>query len=82
VSQFNESEHFLRILTAACAEYVLEIAQTGTDVRATSTFLNDADANLSFAYVCQFLYLFGFKFKQLGDASCTPAIRVPHGFAD
>ena len=71
VSQFNESEHFLRILTAACAEYVLEIAQTGTDVRATSTFLNDADANLSFAYVCQFLYLFGFKFKQMRDSVRT-----------
>lgn len=71
VSQFNESEHFLRILTAACAEYVLEIAQTGTDVRVTSTFLNDADANLSFAYVCQFLYLFGFKFKQMRDSVRT-----------
>ena len=68
VSQFNESEHFLRILTEACAEYVVEVAQTGTDYRLTARFLRDAEENLSFAYVCLFLFLFGFKFKQMRDA--------------
>lgn len=68
VTEFNQSEHFLRILTEACAEYVVEISRTGTTYRVPSTFLKDADANLSFAYVCQFLYLFGFKFKQMRDS--------------
>lgn len=71
VSEFNESEHFVRILTTACAEYVLEISQTGTSFHACSIFLKDADANLSFAYVCQFLFLFGFKFKQMRDSVRT-----------
>ena len=68
VTEFNQSEHFLRILTQACAEFVVEISRTGTTYRIPSTFLKDADANLSFAYVCQFLYLFGFKFKQMRDS--------------
>ena len=31
ISEFNEHEHFLRIVVEAFAEYVLEIAQTGCD---------------------------------------------------
>ena len=71
VTEFNQSEHFLRILTEACARYVVEIARTGTTYRNVSTFLGDAEANLSFAYICQFLYLFGFKFKQMRNAVRT-----------
>ena len=71
VSEFNASEHFLRILTEACSRYVVEISRTGTSYRNVSTFLRDADANLSFAYVCQFLYLFAFKFKQMRNSVRT-----------
>ena len=68
VTEFNQSEHFRRILTEACAWYVVEISSTGTDYRMTAQFLREADANLSFAYICQFLFLFGFKFKQMRDS--------------
>ena len=71
VTEFNQSEHFLRILTEACARYVVEISKTGTSYRNPAAFLGDADANLSFAYVCQFLYLFAFKFKQMRNAVRT-----------
>ena len=66
MTEFNQSEHFRRILTEACAWYVVEISSTGTDYRMTAQFLCEADANLSFAYICQFL--FGFKFKQMRDS--------------
>lgn len=71
VTDFDLSEHFIRILTVACAEYVLEISRTGTSYRLVTIFLREADANLSFAYVCQFLYLFAFKFKQMRDSVRT-----------
>lgn len=71
VTEFNQSEHFIRILTEACAKYVVEISRTGTDYRMTAQFLRAADANLSFAYVCQFLFLFGFKYKQMRDSVRT-----------
>ena len=68
VSVFNEHEHFLRICVRACAEYVVEIASTGSDYHLPTRFLQLVDANLSFAYVCQFLYLYGFMFLQMRDA--------------
>jgi hypothetical protein len=71
VSDFNESEHFIRILTRACSLYVLEISRTGSSYRLAAHFLNAADHNLSFAYICQFLYLNAFKFKQMRDSVRT-----------
>ena len=71
VSDFNVSEHFLRILTRACSLYVLEISRSGSSYRAVPHFLAAADRNLSFAYVCQFLYLNAFKFRQMRDSVRT-----------
>ena len=68
VEDFNYSRHFLRILVRAFAEYVVEIARTGHDYRNASRFLRNAEANLNFAYVCYFLYLFGFKYLQMRNA--------------
>ena len=68
VSVFNQHEHFLRICVRACAEYVVEIAATGSDYHMAAHFLAAADANLNFAYVCQFLFLYGFMFLQMRDA--------------
>ena len=68
VSVFNQHEHFLRICVRACAEYVVEIASTGSDYHMPDHFLSAANGNLSFAYVCQFLFLYGFMFLQMRDA--------------
>ena len=57
VSEFNEHEHFLRIVVEAFAEYVVEIAQTGQDYHNCANFLRRAERNLSFAYTCYFLFL-------------------------
>jgi len=62
IVDFNKHQHFLRIVTQALAEYVVEISRTGTDYRACQQFLADSERNLSFAYVVYFLYMFGFKF--------------------
>jgi len=58
----NSHQHFLRVVTQALAEYVVEIARTGTDYHITQAFLSDAERNLSFAYIVFFLYTFGFKY--------------------
>eukprot|EP00966_Prymnesium_polylepis_P233853 5409143-Prymnesium_polylepis.1 len=50
VSEFNEHEHFLRIVVEAFAEYVVEISQSGSDYHHVAHFLRIAEANLSFAY--------------------------------
>ena len=68
VSVFNQHEHFLRICVRACAEYVVEIAATGSDYHMPAHFLSAVMCNLSFAYVCQFLFLYGFMFLQMRDA--------------
>lgn len=68
VSDFNSHEHFLRILTTAFAEYVVEISKTGTDYHLTARFLAATEHNLSFAYVVHFLYLFAFKYLSFRDA--------------
>ena len=68
VKQFNSHEHFLRVLTRAFSEYVLEISQTGTDYRHAAQFLHAAKLNLSFAYIVFFLYLFAFKYVQMRTA--------------
>ena len=68
VKQFNTHEHFLRVLTRAFAEYVVEISRTGTDYRHVTQFLQSAELNLSFAYIVFFLYLFGFKYVQMRTA--------------
>lgn len=65
---FNTHEHFLRILTQAFAEYVVEISATGTDFRLVSRFISDANNNISFAYVVYFLYLFAFKYLAFRNA--------------
>ena len=62
IVNFNTHQHFLRIVIQALSEYVVEIAHTGSDYHATQQFLNDAEQNLSFAYVVFFLYMFGFKY--------------------
>ena len=68
VVDFNSHQHFLRIVTQACAEYVVEISRTGTDYRASQQFLADAEQNLSFAYIVFFLYMFAFKFLDYRNA--------------
>ena len=65
---FSTHEHFLRIVSQACAEYVVEISRTGTDFHATQHFLADAERNLSFAYIVFFLYLFAFKYLEYKHA--------------
>jgi hypothetical protein len=71
VVDFNSHEHFLRIVTRACAEYVAEISLTGTDYTFVTRFLQDAEKNLSFSYVVFFLYLFGFKYLEYRNAGRT-----------
>ena len=68
VEDFNRHEHFLRIMTRAFAEYVVEIAATGSDYHNAQHFLRCADKNLSFAYICMFLYLFAFQYMQMRTA--------------
>ena len=68
VKDFNSAEHFLRILTRAFSEYVVEISRTGTDFHHTAQFLQAAERNLSFAYIVFFLYLFAFKYVQMRTA--------------
>ena len=68
VEDFNRHEHFLRIITRAFSEYVVEIAATGCDYHNAQQFLHLADRNLSFAYVCMFLYLFAFQYLQMRTA--------------
>ena len=68
IVNFNTHQHFLRIVIQALSEYVVEIAQTGSDYHATQQFLNDAEQNLSFAYVVFFLYMFGFKYLDYRQA--------------
>ena len=62
IVDFNSHQHFLRIVIQATAEYVAEIAQTGTHYQVCRRFLVDAEKNLSFAYVVFFLFMFGFKY--------------------
>ena len=68
ISEFNEHEHFLRIVVEAFAEYVLEIAQTGCDYHNPTHFLRMAERNICFSYICYFLFLFGFKYVQMRKA--------------
>jgi hypothetical protein len=68
VEDFNRHEHFLRIMTRALSEYVVEIAATGSDYHHAQSFLRHADKNLSFAYICMFLYLFAFQYCQMRTA--------------
>ena len=68
ISEFNEHEHFLRIMVEAFSEYVLEIANTGSDYQQVDHFLQMAERNLSFAYICYFLFIFGFKYVQFRTA--------------
>ena len=62
VADFNKCQHFLRILVQACAEYVVEISQTGVDFNLSRQFLRDAECNMSFAIIVYFLFMFGFKY--------------------
>ena len=68
VEDFNTHRHFLRIITIAFAEYVSEISRTGSNYCNANHFLQAAEANISFAYICFFLYLFGFKYLQMRNA--------------
>jgi hypothetical protein len=77
ISAFNKHEHFLCICMRACAEYVVEIAeQGGSDYRQVDQFFADANPNLSFLYVCNFLYLAAFKFQQMRNAVRTNDSKV------
>ena len=64
IVDFNSHQHFLRIVIQATAEYVAEIAQTGTHYQVRRQFLAAAEQNLSFAYLVFFLYMFGFKYLE------------------
>ena len=68
VSAFNASEHFYFICIRACAEYVAEISATGSDFRSVPQFLRQAEVNLSFGYVCYFLFYAGFMYVQFRNA--------------
>ena len=68
VAEFNQHQHFLRIVIQAAAEYVAEIAATGPGFNMCQHFLQLAEANLSFAYICFFLFSFGFKFLEYRHA--------------
>ena len=68
VSDFNEHEHFLRIMTRALSEYVVEISNTGSSFRHVDRFLAAAAPNLAFSYVCNFLHLYAFMFLQMRNA--------------
>ena len=68
VSQFNSHEHYVRIMTRAFAEYVVEISATGMDFNQSRQFMSQASRNLSFAYICNFLFLFGFHYIQFRAA--------------
>ena len=69
VADFNTCQHFLRIVIQACAEFVAEISQSGTDYHIVQAFTRrDAEKNLSFAYIVFFLYCFGFKFLEYRHA--------------
>ena len=68
IVNFNTHQHFLRVVTQALSEYVIEISATGTHYGATQLFLRDAERNLSFAYVVFFLFMFGFKYLDYRDA--------------
>ena len=68
IVDFNTHQHFLRIVSQACVEYVVEISRTGTHYGAVQQFLSDAERNLSFAYIVFFLFLFAFKFLDYKDA--------------
>ena len=68
VANFNSHQHFLRILTRAFSEYVVEISRTGTDYHRPVQFLRDAEQNISFGYISFFLFLFAFKYCQMRTA--------------
>ena len=68
VSQFNESEHFIRIMTRAFSEYIVEVSSGAADYHSSKPFLKRASVNLSFNYICQFLFLFGFHYVQFRTA--------------
>ena len=68
ISENNRHEFFFRICTRACAEYIVEISKTGSDYRVANQFLRAARRNLSFAYVCYFVYLAGFKHLQMRNS--------------
>ena len=55
ISQFNEHEHFLRIVVEAFSEYVLEISQTGSDYHNSTHFLQVAERNICFLICSRFL---------------------------
>ena len=64
VKHFNKHEFFLtRIAVRACAEYVLEICQTGgSDWRLVAPFMRVAERSICFAIIVHFLYDFGFLY--------------------
>ena len=62
-------------MSQACAEYVVEIARTGTTYHAMQQFMADAERNLSFAYVVFFLHLFAFKYLEYKNAVRRNASR-------
>ena len=68
IVDFTTHEHFLRIVSQACAEYVVEIARTGTTYNAMQPFMADAERNLNFAYIVFFLHLFAFKYLEYKNA--------------
>jgi hypothetical protein len=68
VKGFNNHEKFLtHVLGRACAEYVAEICETGTDYHFTPQLLAQADANYSFSLVVHFLYDFLFFYQEFRD---------------
>ena len=79
ISQFNEHEHFLRIVVEAFSEYVLEISQTGSDYHNSTHFLQVAERNICFSYICYFLF---FLVRVVIDLLINPCtIRVTLRFS-
>ena len=62
---------FCHVAGRACAEYIVEIARTGTTYRAPAQFISSAEHNLSFALVVHFLYDYLFLFMQARNSVRT-----------
>ena len=72
VSKFNEHEMFLvHVVGRAVAEYVVEIAATGTDYHNATHFMRQAEQNYSFSIVVHFLFDFVFLFMQFRNGVRT-----------
>ena len=70
---FHTQEWFICICTRACAEWVLDLCKTQNAVPYSNTvaFFRDAGRNVDTAWVCYFLYMYGFPYLQFKQAVRT-----------